>query len=63
VEVMAPSPVPLFAHALEGNGNADRPRRRFELFADLAEQTRLVVVRAPLSASPADLADAVIAAV
>ncbi len=56
-EALPETPAPLLAHSLRSGAEAVRLAARFELFATLARQARLVRVRVPLEMTPSAIAD------
>lgn len=59
VQVMAPNPLHLMPHSVGLRDGQDHDRRRFELFADVAERVPVYRLRADVGASPAHLANLV----
>jgi hypothetical protein len=62
VERLPASPLDLLPLSLQGGSTPERQRSRFEACAGLAESAALLRLSAPLDTTPAELADAVVAA-
>ncbi len=59
VDLLPPNPMHLFPHVLTGGGPDERTKSRFELLGDLATQSPIYRLRAPLEAGVSRLADLV----
>lgn len=59
VQLLSPHPMPLARYVLGPRHDADRERRKFELFADLTSSASLLRVTCGATHPPADLADAI----